>query len=161
MADAGQHGGPCSCLRGRGKKDEGDQALGRSRGGFSSKVHAACDALGNPLCFSLTRGQAGDAPEALGLIDGIKTKAVLADRAYDSDAILEAVRGQKAEAVIPPHPVRSAQRKTDWALYKERHKIEVMFGYMKHYRRVFTRFEKLARRYLAFVHFTAACLLLR
>jgi transposase len=148
-------------LRGRGKKDEGDQALGRSRGGFSSKVHAACDALGNPLRFSLTRGQAGDAPQALGLIDGIKTRAVLADRAYDGDAILEAVRAMKAEAVIPPHPARSVQRETDWALYKERHKIEVMSGHMKHYRRVFTRFDKLARRYLAFVHFAAACLLLR
>jgi len=137
------------------------QALGRSRGGFSSKVHAACDALGNPLRFDLTAGQAGDAPRALGLIDGIKTKAVLADRAYDSDAILKAVREQKTQAAIPPHPVRSVQRETDWALYKERHKIEVMFGYMKHYRRVFARFDKLARRYLAFVHFTAACLLSR
>ncbi|MGI9434066.1 MAG: transposase, partial [Geminicoccaceae bacterium] len=115
----------------------------------------------NPLRFDLTAGQAGDAPRALGLIDGIKTEAVLADRAYDSDAILKTVREQKAEAVIPPHPVRSVQRETDWVLYKERHKIEVMFGYMKHYRRVFARFEKPARRYLAFVHFTAACLLLR
>jgi transposase len=103
----------------------------------------------------------GDAPRALGLIDGVKTKAVLADRAYDSDAIIKAVQAKKAEAVIPPHPVRSVQRETDWALYKERHKIEVMFGHMKHYRRVFARFEKLARRYLAFVHFAAACLLLR
>ena len=102
MADAGQHGGACPCLCGWSKKDEGDQALGRSRGGFSSKVHAASDALGNPLRFSLTKGQAGDAPEALGLIDAIKTKAVLADRAYDSDAILEAIRAKKAEAVIPP-----------------------------------------------------------
>ena len=161
MVNAGQHGGARACLRGRSKKDEEYQALGRSRGGFSSKIHAACDALGNPLRFSLTEGQAGDAPKALGLIDGIKTKAVLADRAYDSDAILEAICAKEAEAVIPPHPVRSVQRETDWALYKERHKIEVMFGHMKHYRRVFARFDKLARRYLAFVHFTAACLLLR
>ena len=161
MADAGQHGGACPRLRGRSKKDEGDQALGRSRGGFSSKIHAACDALGNPLRFDLTAGQAGDAPKALGLIDGLETKAVLADRAYDSDAILDAVRDKKAEAVIPPNPTRSGQRQTNWLLYKERHKIEVMFGHMKHYRRIFARFEKLARRYLAFVHFAAACLLLR
>jgi len=161
MADAGQHGGARSCLRGRSKKEAGDQALGRSRGGFSSKVHAACDALGNPLRFEITKGQAGDAPRALGLIDKIETKAVLADRAYDSDAILDAVNAKKAEAVIPPHPVRSIQRETNWFLYKERHKIEVMFGYLKHYRRVFARFEKLAKRYLAFVQFAAACLLLR
>jgi hypothetical protein len=113
MADAGQHGGACSCLRGWGKKDEGDQALGRSRGGFSSKIHAACDALGNPLRFSLTRGQNGDAPQAFGLIDGIKTRAVLADRAYDSDAMLEAVTTKNAEAVIPPNPTRSVQRDTN------------------------------------------------
>lgn len=161
MADAGQYGGARPCLRGRGKKDEGDQALGRSRGGFSSKLHAACDALGNPFCFDLTAGQAGDAPRALGLIDGIETEAVLADRAYDSNAILEAVRARKAEAVIPPHPTRSEQRQTNWFLYKERHKIEVMFGYLKHFRRVFARFDKLARRYLAFVHVAAACVLLR
>ena len=161
MADAGQHGGACPCLCCRRKKEEGDQALGRSRGGFSSKIHAACDALGNPLRFDLTAGQAGDAPRALGLIDGLKTKVVLADRAYDSDAILKAIQAKKAEAVIPPNPTRSNQRKTDWSFYKERHKIEVMFGHMKHYRRIFSRYEKLARRYLAFVHFTAACLLLR
>jgi len=161
VVDAGQHGGARACLRGRGKKDEGDQALGRSRGGFSSKLHAASDALGNPLRFDLSAGQAGDAPRALALIDGIKTKAILADRAYDSDAILKAIREQKAQAVIPPHPVRSVQRETDWALYKERHKIEVMFGYLKHFRRVFARFDKLAKRYLAFVHFAAACVLLR
>ena len=130
-------------------------------GGFSSKVHAACDALGNPLRFKLTAGQAGDAPRALDLIEGLETKAVLADRAYDSDAILETVRTKKAEAVIPPKPTRSVQRDTNWFLYKERHKIEVMFGYLKHYRRVFARFDKLAKRYLAFVHFAAVCGLLR
>ncbi|MEZ5931586.1 MAG: IS5 family transposase [Alphaproteobacteria bacterium] len=148
-------------MRGRSKKDEGDQAPGRSRGGFSSKILAACGALGNPLRFDLTAGQAGDAPRALGLIDGIETKAVLADRAYDSDALLKAVRAKKAEAVIPPNPTRSNQRQTNWFLYKERHKIEIMFGHMKFYRRGFARLEKLARRYLAFVHFAAACLLLR
>jgi transposase len=101
-------------------------------GGFSSKVHATCDALGNPLRFKLTAGQAGDAPRALDLIEGLDAKAVLADPAYDSDAILEAIRTQKDEAVIPPNPTRSVQRDTNWFLYKERHKIEVMFGYLKH-----------------------------
>ena len=161
MVDAGQHGGARACLRSRGKKDERTQYLDRSRGGFSSKLHTASDALGNPPCFDLSAGQAGDAPRALGLIDGIKTKAMIADRAYDSDAILKAVRAKEAEAFIPPHPVRSVQRETDWALYKECHKIEVMFGDLKHFRRGFARFDKLAKRYLAFVQFAAACLLLR
>ena len=86
---------------------------------------------------------------------------MLADRAFDRNAILEAIRAKEAEAVIPPHPARSIQRDTDWALSKERRKIEVMFGYLKHCRRAFARFDKRARRYLAFVHFAAARLLLR
>ncbi len=111
--------------------------------------------------FRLTAGQKGDAPEASDLIDGIDPEAILADRAYDSDALLERIGSVGAAAVIPPNPTRSGRRKTDRWLYKERHKIEIMFGFLKHYRRVFARFDKLAKRYLAFVHFAAACLLLR
>jgi transposase len=91
----------------------------------------------------------------------VMVAAVIADRAYDSDAILEWIALQGAVAVIPPHPSRAGTRKTDWHLYKERAKIECLFGKMKHFRRVFSRFDKLARRYLAFVHFVAACVLLR
>jgi transposase len=86
---------------------------------------------------------------------------VLADKAYDTDAILAAVAAVGALAVIPPRATRLDQRPTDWHLYQQRHKIEILFGFMKHYRRVFARFEKLARRYLAFVHLVAACILLR
>jgi transposase len=88
-------------------------------------------------------------------------QAVLADRAYDSDAILARIAEQKAVPVIPPHPSRAGTRKTDWCLCKERAAIECLFGKMKHFRRVFSRFDKLARRYLAFVHLAAACILLR
>ena len=109
----------------------------------------------------MSAGQAGDAPEADGLLDEIATKAVIADRAYDTDAILAAIDARGAIAVIPAKANRKVKRDTDWSLYKERHKIEVMFGFMKHYRRVFARFDKLARRFLAFVHFVAACILLR
>ena len=63
--------------------------------------------------------------------------------------------------MIPPRATRIQQRPTDWQLYQQRHQIEILFGFMKHYRRVFARFEKLARRYLAFVHLVAACILLR
>jgi transposase len=91
----------------------------------------------------------------------VMVAAVLADRAYDSDAILAWIVAQGARPVIPPHPSRAATRETDWWLYKERAKIECLFGKMKHFRRVFSRFDKLARRYLAFVHFAAACILLR
>ena len=122
------------------------------------------DGLGNPLRFTLTAGQAGDAPEAIPLLDTLSMSAVaavLADRAYDSDAILAWIAEQGAMPVIPPHPSRAGSRKTDWCLYKERAGIECLFGKMKHFRRVFSRFDKLARRYLAFVHFAAVCILLR
>lgn len=106
MAEAGQNDEARPRLCGL-KKDKRDQTLGRSRGGFFTKLHTACDALGNRRRFDLTAGQTGDAPRALGLIDGIKTKAVLADRVYDSDAILETIWAKKAEAFIPPSPTRS------------------------------------------------------
>ena len=86
---------------------------------------------------------------------------MIADKAYDTDAMLRAVAAQPALAVIPPRITRVHQRPTDWHLYRQRHKIEILFGFMKHYRRIFTRFEKLARRYLAFVHLVAACIQLR
>ena len=161
MGHARQHRGACPRLRRRGKKTEGEQALGRSRGGFSTKLHGLADALGNPLAFSLTAGQQGDAPHARTLLDPVTTTAVIADKAYDTDAILEAIAAAGALAVIPPKATRVHQRATDWHLYQQRHKIEILFGFMKHYRRVFAHFEKLARRYLAFVHLVAACILLR
>lgn len=91
----------------------------------------------------------------------IAVEAVLADRAYDSDAILAKITEYGAVPVIPPHPSRAGSRPTDWCLYKERARIECLFGKMKHFRRVFSRFDKLTRRYLAFVHLVAACILLR
>ena len=86
---------------------------------------------------------------------------MIGDRAYDSDAILAWVVEHGAVPVIPPHPARVESRATDWWLYKERAKVEVMIGMIKHYRRVFARFDKLARRYLAFVHLAATCIQLR
>ena len=112
------------------------------------------------MAFRLTAGQQGDAPQALPLLDRLAARAVIADKAYDTDAILAAVAAAGALAVIPPRATRLDQRATDWPLYQQRHKIENLFGFMKHYRRVFARFEKLARRYLAFVHLVAACILL-
>ena len=135
--------------------------IGCADHGFSSKLHAAGDSLGNPLAFRLTAGQQGDAPQAPPLLGHRRAQAVIADKAYDADAILAAVAAGGALAVIPPRATRIHQRATDWHLYRQRHKIENLFGFIKHYRRVFARFDKLERRYLAFVHLVAACILLR
>ena len=109
----------------------------------------------------MTAGQQGDGPQALPLLDRSTAKAVIADKAYDTDAILQAVAAGGALAVIPPRATRVQQRPTDWQLYRQRHQIEIRFGFIKHCRRVFARFEQLARRYLAVVHLVTACILLR
>ena len=82
------------------------QALGRSRGGFSSKRHGLADALGDPLAFRLTAGQQGDARPARTLLDPVTATAVIAGKADDTDAILHAVAAGRALAVIPPRPTR-------------------------------------------------------
>lgn len=143
------------------QKRGGKSSPCRYRCGLSSKIHTLSDGPGNPFTFALTTGQAGDAPEAEALFDNIPTQAVIADRTHDTDAISEAIDARGAGAVIPAKANRKVKRDTDWSLYKERHRIGLMFGFMKHYRRVFARFDKLARRFLSFVHFVAACILLR
>ena len=141
-----------------------DEALGRSRGGFSTKIHAAVDALGNPLGFILTPGQAGDCPQAESLLrpyDQEEIKAVLADKGYDSGDLVAYIESFGAQAVIRSRKNSKAPREIDGAFYKERNKIECFFGRMKHFRRVATRYEKTAQNYMAFVHLASIMVLLR
>ena len=83
-------------------------------------------------------------------------EALLADKGYDSNKIIEHVNKQDAVAVIPSKKSRLVQRDYDKYLYKERHKVECLFGFLKHYRRLFSRFEKLLSRFQAFLHFAAS-----
>ena len=149
-------------LRGPQKNGgQAEQALGRSRGGFSTKIHVNVDALGNPLRFLLTGGQRHDITQAEDLIAGYEFERVIADRAYDSDDLLRRIAEQEAEAVIPPRKNRKEQRDYDKHLYKERHLVECFFNKIKHYRRLFSRFEKLDKRYLVFLSFVGALIWLR
>lgn len=136
------------------------EALGRSRGGFSTKLHAAVDALGNPLRFLLTPGQRSEITQAEGLLRGYQAGAVIADKGYDSDALVGEIEDSGAEAVIPPRSHRKEQRDYDENLYADRNKIERLFNRLKHYRRVATRYEKTARNYLAFVQVASIVTLL-
>ena len=141
-----------------------DEALGRSRGGFSTKIHAAVDALGNPLGFILTPGQAGDCPQAEALLrpyDKEEVKAVLADKGYDSGDLVAYIESFGAQAVIPSRNNSKAPRDIDGEFYKDRNKIECFFGRIKHFRRVATRYEKTACNYMAFVHLASMMVLLR
>ena len=132
------------------------EGLGRSCGGFSTKIHAVCDALGNPLDFIITAGQSHDASQAIALISGLKAEVLLADKGYDSDEIREAALHQEITPHIPPRKNRLEDRVYDKELYKERHKVECLFGFLKHFRRLFSRFDKTKKNFTAFLHFIAA-----
>jgi transposase len=145
----------------RKKGVDGDQALGRSRGGFSTKIPILVDALGNPVEFPLTAGQAADVAQAEPLMRGYKADAFIADKAYDSDAVVGAAKRQGAEAVIPSKKNRKVPRAYDKHLYEERKKVEWFINLIKQYRRVATRYEKTARNFLGFVHVASIMVLLR
>jgi transposase len=120
------------------------------------------DALGNPLRFRLTSGAAGDNPQAIPLLAGWQAQEVVADRGYDADRTLAYIeRELGAVATIPPKKSRVVPRECDFAAYKERHLVECLIGKLKYFRRVFARFDKYARRYLAFVHFASVCIWLK
>jgi transposase len=138
-----------------------DQALGRSKGGFTTKIHVMVDALGNPLDFVLTGGQAADVTQAYTLIKGVSATYALMDKAYDADKLIEQLKQQGIIPVIPPKSNRKELREYDKHIYKERSLIECFIGKLKHFRRVFSRFEKWSQNYMYFVRFAAALIWLR
>ncbi len=111
--------------------------------------------------FILTGGEKSDYEQALPLLSGEVADAVLADKGYDADYIVEEVVAMEAEPVIPPRRTRKELRVYDEFLYKERNVIERMFGKMKHFRSVATRYSKTAVSYLAFVQVVAILLWLK
>lgn len=114
------------------------------------------DALGNPVRFILTAGQASECLQATALIEGFSAVYVLADKGYDSDAFIEAVQMTGASAVIPPKRNRKVLREYDKTLYKERNLVERLFQKLKHFRRIATRYEKLKRNYQAMLYLGAS-----
>ncbi len=135
--------------------------MGRSRGGFGTKLHIAVDGLGNPVEFLLTGGQEADINQGEALIDGHEAKAVIADKGYDGNVFVAAIEASGAEAVIPPKKNRVIKREYDKHLYKERNLAERFINRVKQYRRIATRYEKTARNFMGFVHMAAIMVLLR
>ena len=134
------------------RKKSGPQAIGITRGGLNTKINAVCDALGNPLRFVLTPGQRHDSKPVPELLDGLAAKALLADKAYDSDKIVQGAEKQGMQVIIPSKVNRKTQRTLDKDRYKARHLVENLFQRMKVFLRVATRFDKLDIRFLGFVH---------
>ena len=151
------------CAAGAAESSAEAEALGRSRGGFGTKIHAITDALGNPLDFVLTGGQASDIGQAetlLGLTPA-GAEAFIGDKGYDSDALVQAIQTRGMEAVIPPRSNRTEPRTVDWFVYKKRHLIECFFNKIKHYRRIFSRYEKTARNYMGMLRLVSTLIWLR
>ena len=119
------------------------------------------DGLGNPLRFTLTAGQNHDITQADQLIEGMDSEYVIADRGYDSDEFRETIANSGSVAVIPSRSNRKEPHRYDKYLYRERHLVECLIGKMKHYRRIFSRFDKLADRYLSFLQFVGSMIWLK
>jgi transposase len=109
----------------------------------------------------LTPGQAADVTQAQTLIEGVPFEVVIADRGYDSQAVVAAVEAKGGEAVIPTQSNRAVQRVIDRERYKDRNLAERFWARVKQYRRVATRYEKTARNFLALVHVASIMILLR
>lgn len=145
-----------------GARGRGDEAVGKSRGGRTTKLHALCDANGNPTRLVVTPGQTSDSKIAPLLLSAIEedTGAIIADRAYDAAFLRDAIKIRGALPVIPFRTCTQEGRRAgyDRDLYKLRHLVENLFCRLKNFRAVATRYEKTARNYLATVVFVATLL---
>jgi putative transposase len=143
------------------KRGADAQGLGRSRGGLSTKIHAAGDALGNPVRLIASPGQRDDIAFAHELIDGFEAGCAIADKGYDANHLIDRIARMQAAIVIPPKKNRKDQRCYDADLYKERNIIERFFNKLKQFRRVATRYDKLLANFMGFVKLAAIAIWLR
>ena len=136
--------------------------MGRSRGGLTTKIHALVDANGLPVVLKVTEGQAHDGRSATDMLAGLRPGQILmADRAYDSDALRRTMMAQGAWANIKPMPRRVNIPAFSPFLYRYRNLVERFFNKLKHFRAIATRYEKHAANYLALVKLAAARIWMR
>lgn len=128
---------------------------------MTTKIHMLADTLGRPLRFIITAGQVGDITTAPALLNGLSAEAVLADKAYDSNALRALIASMGAEAVIPSNRCRKVVIPHDHAIYRHRNQIERCFNKLKHYRRFATRYDRRTIHFSGFLHLAAAMLWLR
>ena len=139
------------------KKGDAIQAVGRSRGGRTSKIHALADDLGRPVAFTLTPGNIADISVARDLIDTVRTpKRLLADKAYDADSLRGWLKARRVQAVIPSNATRRTPYPLDKIAYKRRNLIERMFCRLKDWRRIATLYDRTARNFLSALALAAA-----
>lgn len=136
--------------------------MGRSRGGLTTKIHALVDANGLPIVLKLTEGQAHDGKSAQDMMGTLgKGQILMADRAYDSDALRQAMADRGAWANIRPMPRRVNIPAFSPYLYRHRNLVERFFNKLKHFRGIATRYEKHAANFLALIKLAATRIWLR
>jgi transposase len=149
-----QHQGPP--LGGRRKRGAQVQAIGRSRGGRTTKIHAVVDGQGRLIAFEITAGQRGDALFARPLLEPLPSaRLCLADTAYDADNLRRFLIERGTTPVIPNNPTRKRIQPFDPQAYKQRNLVERMFCRLKDWRRVATRYDKLAATFASAVFIAA------
>ena len=129
--------------------------------GLNTKIHLAVDAHGMPVRVIITQGTTADCKPASKLIEGIDADHLLADRGYDTNAILEQANEQGMISVIPPKKNRKVQRKYDEGIYRLRHLVENAFLHLKRWRGIATRYAKNTASFLAAVHIRCMSLWLK
>jgi transposase/ADP-ribose pyrophosphatase YjhB (NUDIX family) len=145
-----------------GQKNLRSRCMGRSRGGLTTKVHVLVDAEGLPIALKLTEGQAHDGRSAADMLDTVQAgHTLLADRAYDSDALREMLCKRGAGGNIKP--MRGRNRKLPFSgwVYRQRNAVERFFNKIKHFRAVATRYDKRDDNFLASVKLASLRIWLR
>ena len=162
-ADARRDHDPRPPARGRRQGGQDGQALGRSRGGFSTKLHLRCDARGLPLAVVLTPGQTHEGRAFDALVEDLApgTRCLIGDAGYGADRIRQELLVRGVLPVIPANPVRKEPAPLDRELYRLRNRAERLVNRLKRSRAVATRYDKTAESFLAFIHLAAARVWLR
>lgn len=135
--------------------------MGRSRGGLTTKIHAVTDTQGRPLRFILTGGEVHDSTTAAELLAGRATTGVIADKAYDGNALRQLIAEAGAQAVIPSTRSRKIVIPHDRLAYRLRNRIERFFNKLKHFRHIATRYDRRAVHFLAALHIASAMIWMR
>jgi transposase len=141
------------------KKGGPGRLIGRTKGGMNTKLHAVTDAMGRPISFFMTAGQVSDYTGAAALLDGLpKAQWLLGDRGYDADWFRDALEEKGITPCIPGRKSRTKPVKYDKRRYKSRNRIEIMFGRLKDWRRVATRYDRCPTVFLSAVALAATVL---
>jgi transposase len=152
-----QHACEGAPFRPRLKRGAWKEAIGTLRGGRTSKIHCLADDCGRPVAFALTPGNVADIRMAIPLLEVARpSKRLLADKAYDADSLRQWLGSKKIKAVVPSSAARKTPYPLDRKAYRRRNVIERLFCKLKNWRRIATRYDRLATSYLSAIALVAA-----